>query len=82
MSNTPHRLNEEFPAQIDALHALKQSDAHFAKTVDRYEEVNDKIHLAETNVEPADDMFIIEMRKERMKLKDEIAAALKAAAAA
>ena len=79
MSNTPHRLNEEFPAQVDALHALKQADAHFAKIAERYEEVNDKIHLAETNVEPADDMFIIEMRKERMKLKDEIAAALKAA---
>ncbi len=82
MSNTPHQLQQEFPDQVEALHALKLSDAHFAKAVDRYNDVNHQIHLAETNVEPAEDLAIIEMRKERMALKDQIAAALRAAAAA
>ena len=34
MSNTPHELADEFPDQVDAIHALKTTNAHFAKLVD------------------------------------------------
>lgn len=80
MSHTPHELAEEFPAQVDALHKLKTSDPHFAQMADRYHEVNRAIHRAETNVEPTDDLHMEEMRKERMRLKDAIWAALQKAA--
>ncbi len=80
MSHTPHELIEEFPDQLDAMHQLKESDAHFAKIYDAYHTVNRAIHRAETNVEPTDDLHMSEMRKERMVLKDQIAAALSASA--
>tara|TARA_B100001105_G_C22287584_1_gene398115 strand:- start:497 stop:805 length:309 start_codon:yes stop_codon:yes gene_type:complete len=72
MSNTPHELAEEFPDHTDRMSELKQSDAHFAKLFDAYHEVNRTIHRAETNVEPTDDLHMEGMRKERMRLKDEI----------
>lgn len=73
MSNTPHELAEEFPEMVDAIHDLKLKNAHFAKLVDEYHEVNRAVHRAETNVEPTDDLHAQEMRKQRMALKDEIA---------
>lgn len=78
MSHVPHDLNEEFPDKADAIHALKTSNAHFAKLVDDYHEINRAIHRAETNVEPTDDLHETEMRKQRMALKDEIARMLSA----
>ena len=53
MSHTPHELAEEFPDKIDAMHALKESDAHFARLADEYHDINRAIHRAETNVEPS-----------------------------
>ena len=79
MSHTPHELMEEFPDQVDAMHALKESNAHFAKLFDEYHTVNRAIHRAETDVEPTDDIHMGEMRKQRMALKDQIAAALREA---
>ncbi|MEL7213434.1 MAG: DUF465 domain-containing protein [Pseudomonadota bacterium] len=73
MSNTPHELAEEFPDKIAAMQALKESDAHFAKLAEAYHEVNRTIHRAETNVEPMDRFAEEDLRKERMRLKDEIA---------
>jgi hypothetical protein len=78
MSHTPHELAEEFPQAVEKMHALKASDAHFAKLFDAYHEVNRAIHRAETNVEPHDDFTIATMRKQRMALKDQIAGLLAA----
>jgi uncharacterized protein YdcH (DUF465 family) len=78
MSHTPHELMEEFPDQIDAMHALKEKDAHFARLIDEYHEINRAIHRAETNVEPTDDLHMGEMRKTRMTLKDQISGMLSA----
>ncbi|WP_095590367.1 YdcH family protein [Actibacterium ureilyticum] len=80
MSNTPHELAEEFPDQVDAIHALKAKNAHFAKLVDEYHEINRAVHRAETDVEPTDDLHQQEMRKQRLALKDEIARMLAAPA--
>jgi uncharacterized protein len=76
MSHTPHELAAEFPEHVAAMHALKTSDAHFAKLFDGYHDVNRAIHRAETNVEPTDDVHMEDMRKRRMHLKDEIYAML------
>lgn len=78
MSHTPHELIEEFPDQVDAMHTLKEANAHFAKIYDEYHVVNRAIHRAETDVEPTDDAHMSEMRKQRMSLKDQISAALRA----
>lgn len=73
MSNTPHELHEEFPADADKIHELKLSNAHFARLAEEYHAVNREVHRAETGVEPVADMVETEMRKKRAYLKDEIA---------
>jgi uncharacterized protein YdcH (DUF465 family) len=72
MSHTPHELHEEFPEHAERIHALKESNAHFAKLADEYHEINRAVHRAETNVEPMDQFAEEDMRKKRMALKDEI----------
>jgi uncharacterized protein YdcH (DUF465 family) len=72
MSHTPNELAEEFPEHVEKMHELKLANAHFAKLSDEYHELNRAIHRAETNIEPTDDFHMEEMRKTRLKLKDEI----------
>lgn len=72
MSNVPHELAEEFPEATDKLHDLKMSNAHFAKLADEYHSVNREIHRIETGVEGTSDARTTDLRKERMRLKDEI----------
>ncbi|MDO7557584.1 MAG: YdcH family protein [Loktanella sp.] len=78
MSHTPHELAEEFPEHADKIHGLKTSDAHFAKMAEDYHTLNRAVHRAETDVEPTSDDVITDMRKERLQLKDKIAAYLSA----
>lgn len=72
MSNTPHELAEEFPEHIDRIHDLKLNNPHFAKLFDDYHEINRAVHRAETGVAPTDDAHETEMRRVRVRLKDEI----------
>ena len=76
MSNTPHTLGEEFPGQIEAIHALKAKDTGFAKLLESYDVVNDKVHRAETRLDALSEDAETALRKERLALKDAIAAAL------
>lgn len=72
MSHTPHELAEEFPEYAALIHHLRERNGHFLRLSNEYHEVNRAIHRAETDVAPADDAHVTEMRKERMRLKDEI----------
>ena len=72
MSHVPHELAEEFPEHVDKMHEMKGANAHFSKLFDEYHELNRAIHRAETDVEPTDDFHMEDMRKERLRLKDEI----------
>lgn len=79
MANIPHELAEEFPADAARIHALKASDAHFARLVDEYHEVNRAVHGAESRAEPTDDAREEELRRHRLALKDQIWQMLRAA---
>jgi hypothetical protein len=76
MSNTPHTLGDEFPDQMDQIHALKVSSTRFAKLLVDYDAVNDEIHRAETNIAPVSQDRETELRRQRLALKDQIAQAL------
>ncbi len=76
MSNTPHTLGDEFPEQMDQIHALKVSNTRFAQLLLDYDAVNDEIHRAETNIAPVSQDHETELRKQRLALKDQIAQAL------
>jgi uncharacterized protein len=78
MANTPHELAEEFPQHLDRMHELKLSDAHFARLFEEYHEVNRAVHRAETRVDVLSDDHEAELRRKRLRLKDEIARMLAA----
>ncbi|CTQ56223.1 hypothetical protein LP7551_04782 [Roseibium album] len=80
MSHVPHELHEEFPEAAEALHTLKTNDAHFARLADEYHTLNREVHRIETNVEPAADEVLEDLKKKRLHLKDQIAVLLTAAA--
>ena len=79
MSNTPHTLGEEFPGKLDAIHALKATDPKFAKLLRDYDEVNDRVHRAETRIDALSDEAEQMLRRQRLAIKDAIASALAAA---
>lgn len=76
MSHTPHELAEEFPDKQARMHALKTTNAHFARLADEYHELNREIHRIETDVTPASDETMEELKKKRLHLKDQLAALL------
>jgi uncharacterized protein len=73
MSNTPHDLAEEFPDQRERITELKTSNGHFARLAEEYNEVNRAIHRIETRVEPTSEDIEEELKRQRVRLKDEIA---------
>jgi uncharacterized protein len=79
MSHVAHELTEEFPDKAAQIHALKLSDAHFARLVDDYHEVNRAVHRAEGRIDTLDDSAESALRHKRMQLKDEIFRKLSAA---
>ncbi|MBN8745339.1 MAG: DUF465 domain-containing protein [Betaproteobacteria bacterium] len=78
MTLDPHDLTHEFPAQADKIHALKADNAHFQKLAQRYEELNKEVVQIEEGVHAADDLHLETLKKERLQLKDQIAAQLAA----
>lgn len=82
MSHTPHELRDEFPDAHDVLHDLKASNAHFAMLAERYHSVNREIHRIEAEVDAASDARAEELKKQRLKLLDEIAILVSSAQAA
>lgn len=77
MSNTPHTLHEEFPGEAAKISALKVSDPRFARLLTDYDSVNDKVHRAETRLDLLTEEEEEQLRKQRSRLKDQIAAALR-----
>ncbi|QFT33147.1 DUF465 domain-containing protein [Roseibium porphyridii] len=78
MSHVPHELHEEFPEAAEKLHQLKIGDSHFARLADEYHTINREVHRIETDVAPASDEVLEDLKKKRLFLKDQIAAKLAA----
>ena len=78
MSNTPHTLGDEFPDQMDAIHALKAKSPEFAHVLTEYDAVNDKVHRAESRLDLITEEEEEGLRRQRSRLKDDIARALRA----
>ena len=76
MTHRPHELVTDFHEHADRIAHLRQSDAHFARLAEAYHDINGEVHRAETKIEPTSDDHMSEMRRNRMRLKDEIFAIL------
>ncbi|ABL71712.1 MULTISPECIES: YdcH family protein [Paracoccus] len=77
----PHAIHEEFPNDAARIHELKVSDAHFARLLEEYDEINDQVAGAESRHTPMSEEAEIALRKQRAALKDEIARMLAGARA-
>ena len=78
-SHTPHELHEEFPHDACTLTRLKLTDAHFSNLAARYHALNRSIHRIEIEVEPTSDEYLTRLRKQRLRLLDEIAVIIETA---
>lgn len=72
MTHTPHELTADFPEHAQRIHALRRTDAHFARLMEEYHAVNRRVHRAETEVEPVSQEAETELRKQRAALKDQL----------
>jgi uncharacterized protein YdcH (DUF465 family) len=73
-----HDLHHEFPEHSSAIHALKVSHKHFAKLFDEYHGLTSRIESLEVKDSPVADAALEEMKKHRVKLKDELYGMLQA----
>lgn len=76
-----HPLIVEFPDHRETLHSLKESNAHFHKLMESYEELDKQVYRIEEGIETPEDSVITALKKRRLELKDEIAAMLRTAEA-
>jgi uncharacterized protein YdcH (DUF465 family) len=67
-----HDLHQEFPDMGDAIVGLKSANAHFAAMFARYNRLTGKVENLEEQDMPVADFTLEDMKKQRVKLKDEI----------
>lgn len=76
MSIEHHSLVTEFPDHREAIHKLKQENAHFQKLMAKHEEVDKEIVRMEEGIETPEDAVLTALKKERLELKDQLLAML------
>jgi uncharacterized protein YdcH (DUF465 family) len=79
MSDSEHDLVHEFPEFKDTIHRLKTSDNHFRNLFEQYHQINKLVMAAEHRTQPMTEEEA-KLRKQRMKLKDEIYELIKTSA--
>jgi uncharacterized protein YdcH (DUF465 family) len=79
MPHSQHELAEAFPGAEARILSLKARDPKFAQLVSSYDEVNKLVLRIENEEEVADDFFLEDRKKVRLKLLDEISVVLKTA---
>ena len=74
----PHDLAHEFPEHVSSFEALRAKDPRFAQLFDDYHAVNGKVVSLEEKDVPIDDLAFESLKKERVRLKDQIYEMLRA----
>jgi uncharacterized protein YdcH (DUF465 family) len=75
-----HSLVIELPEYRELIHQLKQQDGHFARLFAEYDVAEHAVHRIESGAEAASDERLEGLKKQRLKLKDELFSLLKKAA--
>jgi uncharacterized protein len=76
MMRIPHELRDEFPEDTSLIERMTRSNYQFRRLATHYDEVNRNIYRIESEEEPTTDEALERLKKQRLKLKDEIAAIL------
>lgn len=72
MTAGKHDLVHEFPNFRERIHELKTSNAHFARLFTEYHEVDHELHRIDQGVETPGDDYCEDLKKRRVRLKDEL----------
>ena len=67
-----HDLAHEFPEHVEKMRSMKIKDAHFARLFTEYDEDNHAIARYELGAAAISDDALEELKKKRLKTKDEI----------
>ena len=67
-----HDIAHEFPEHQEKIHALKTSDAHFAKLFSQYDDDNHAIKKYELGGGVISEDALDELKKKRLNTKDQI----------
>lgn len=68
----PHALSIEFPELATVVTSLKGSDLHFAHLLKKHDAIDEQITADETGVAPMGDVELEVLKKQRLRLKDEL----------
>jgi len=67
-----HDLSLEFPEFKDRIHDMKMNNAHFSRLYDEYAELDKEVYRIEEGIETPSDEYTEELKKKRLKLKDDL----------
>ena len=70
-----------FPEYRDLITQLKATDSHFLNLFEKHNELDQRIKNMESGIEPATNLDIEALKKEKLALKDELYQILRKAAA-
>ena len=68
-----------FPEYRTLITTLKQTDQHFTRLFDKHNDLDQRIKNMEGQIEPRTGLEIENLKKEKLRLKDELYALLKKA---
>lgn len=80
MSLVPHELADEFPESVEKMLFLRARNPHFSHLMDEYSRINQEIYLGETRLEAMSEDRENELRRLRVRLKDQISGLLSVSA--
>jgi len=69
----PHELQDEFPDEPVLIARLTKANYLFRRLASQYDEINRQIYRIESEEEPTTDEVLERLKKQRLKLKDQIA---------
>jgi len=67
-----HDLIHEFPEHKERIHQLKMTDNHFSRLFNEYHELDHEVHKIEEGSENTSDEYLEELKKKRLKYKDDL----------
>jgi hypothetical protein len=82
MSHLPQDLHDVFPDDEALLRRLKMEDHHFQALADQYAALDRELSRIGAGIEPASDTRTEDMKKERLRLLDQISGVVAGAKAA
>lgn len=77
MYGVRHHILEEFPDFSGTIATMKKSDPEFASLLSHYDETDKKIYGIEVQSRPVADDYVELLKKERVKLKDNLYSMIK-----